>query len=93
MTKQEVLKCLTLIETIYSYCLVKSETVAKWFEFCADLDYENVIMNLRGHIRKSPYPPSLTELSVIPAEKYVQGTAAAKPVWMNEYIPKKHFLS
>ena len=64
MTKQEVIKILALIESVYSYCITKEEMVTYWFEICSELDYEQVIAKLKNHIRKSPYPPAIADLAV-----------------------------
>lgn len=69
MTKQEVIKLLVLIESVYSSCLTRGETVLHWFEFCPEMDYEKVMGNLQNHIRNSPYPPTIADLAVFIAEQ------------------------
>jgi len=82
MTKDEVIKLLVLIESVYSPCVTKDETVMNWFNFCAEMNYEQVMEKLMEHIRKSPYPPTMANLSVFkdernegpaPLEKWVEG--------------------
>jgi hypothetical protein len=68
MTKHEVIKLLVLIETVYSHCMTKNETVAYWFDFCSKMNKENVMMKLNEHIRKSPYPPTIANLTVFTNE-------------------------
>jgi hypothetical protein len=43
MKKEEVIKILVQIESVYSYCMTKDETVTSWFEFCRSMDFENVM--------------------------------------------------
>jgi hypothetical protein len=69
MTKSELFRLLVLIETVYSHCMTKDETVMLWFNFCAEMDYERVMAKLQDHIRKSPYPPTLENLAVFKVEK------------------------
>ena len=66
MTKEEVFKILAMIESIYSFCMAKDETVTKWFEFCSSLEYEEVMKRLKNHIRRSPYPPVIADFAVFP---------------------------
>ncbi len=54
MTKDEVMKLLVLIESVYSNCSLKDETVLQWFQYCAEMDYEKVLMRLKTHIRNRP---------------------------------------
>ncbi|MCM3724678.1 replicative helicase loader/inhibitor [Neobacillus cucumis] len=69
MTKKEAVKLLTLIESVYSHFLVKDETVLLWFQFCSEMDYEQVMAKLIKHIRKSPFPPAFTDIAVFPCEE------------------------
>jgi hypothetical protein len=69
MTKEELVKLLTLIETVYSNCLFKDDTVQQWFQFCSQMDYEKVMAKLKNHIRKSPYPPAIADIAVFPFEE------------------------
>lgn len=69
MTKGELFRLLVLIESIYSHCMTKDETVLLWFNLCAEMDYERVMVKLHDHIRKSPYPPTIANLAVFKVEK------------------------
>jgi hypothetical protein len=69
MTKVQVIKILVLIESVYLHCMTKDETVTAWFNFCAEMDYEKVMVKLQEHIRKSPYPPTIANLAVFKVEK------------------------
>jgi hypothetical protein len=62
MTKEEVVKLLVLIESVYTNCTFKDETVLHWFQFCSNMDYEQVMSKLKNHIRKSPFPPTIIEV-------------------------------
>jgi hypothetical protein len=103
MTKQEVIKLLVLIETVYSFCVTKDETVSNWFEFCSELEYETVMKKIRNHIRKNPYPPAFRELAesiddkndsskkwfMVSGEKTVRIYNNSKQsAWMDEYSPR-----
>jgi hypothetical protein len=69
MTKEEVIKLLILIESVYSTCIIKDETIQQWFEFCSEMDYEKVKTKLKIHIRKSPFPPAIADIAVFPIEE------------------------
>jgi Loader and inhibitor of phage G40P len=64
MTKKEVMELLVLIESIYSNCTFKDETIQQWFEFCTEMDYEKVKANVKNHIRRSPFPPTIADIAV-----------------------------
>ena len=69
MTKEEVVKLLILIESVYPNCVFKDETVQQWFQFCSEMDYEKVMTKLKNHIRKSPFPPAIADIAVFPFEE------------------------
>jgi hypothetical protein len=69
MTKEEVVKLLILIESVYSNCVLKDETVQQWFQFCSEIDYEKVMTKLKIHIRKSPFPPAIADIAVFSYEE------------------------
>ncbi|MEH7356974.1 hypothetical protein V7150_26070 [Neobacillus drentensis] len=68
MTKQELIKLLVLIESVYSSCITKNDTILHWLEFCSKMDYEKMMIKLQNHIRNSPYPPTITDITVFTAE-------------------------
>lgn len=68
MTKHEMIKLLVLIESVYSSFITKDDTILQWFKFCSKMDYEKVMIKLQNHIRKSPYPPTITDISVFTVE-------------------------
>jgi hypothetical protein len=70
MTKKEVLKILVLIESVYSNCILKDETVLQWFESCSEMDFDKVMAKLKLHIRKSPFPPAIADIAVFSYEEY-----------------------
>jgi organic radical activating enzyme len=69
LTKEEVVKLLVLIESVYPNCICKDETVQQWFQFCSEMDYEKVLMKLKNHIRKSPFPPSIGDIAAFHFEE------------------------
>jgi len=69
MTKKEVVKLLTLIESVYSTFIVKDETVLLWFQFCSEMESEKVWENLIDHIRKCPFPPAFADIAIFPFEE------------------------
>ncbi|MEH7178515.1 replicative helicase loader/inhibitor [Neobacillus vireti] len=69
MTKAEVVKLLAMIESVYSHCIFKDETIQQWFEFCSEMDFEKVMAKVKNHIRKSPFPPAITDIAVFPFEE------------------------
>ena len=69
MTKEEVVKLLVLVESIYPQCIFKDETIQQWFKFCSEMDYEKVMTKLKNHIRKSPFPPAITDIAVFHFEE------------------------
>ncbi|MFP5111529.1 hypothetical protein ACSU64_03965 [Bacillaceae bacterium C204] len=64
MTKDEVVKLLILIESVYPNCIIKDETIQQWFQYCSEMDYELVMAKLKNHIRKSPFPPAIADIAV-----------------------------
>lgn len=82
MTKEEVVKLLILIESVYSNCIIKDKTIQQWFQFCSEMDYEQVMSKLKNHIRKSPFPPTIADIAVFSfAEKDF-------PVTLQEWMKK-----
>jgi hypothetical protein len=69
LTKQEVIKLLVLIESVYSNFITKNDMVLRWFNLCSEMDYEKVMGRLLDHLRKSPYPPTMIEIAVLNGEK------------------------
>ncbi|ETI69739.1 replicative helicase loader/inhibitor [Neobacillus vireti] len=69
MTKAEVVKLLILIESVYPNCIFMDETVQQWFQFCSEMDYEQVMTKVKTHIRKSPFPPAIADIAVFPFEE------------------------
>ena len=69
MTKEEVVKLLILIESVYPNCVFKDETVQQWFQFCSKMDYEKVMDRVKNHIRKSPFPPAFADIAVFASEE------------------------
>ncbi|MCM3690451.1 replicative helicase loader/inhibitor [Neobacillus niacini] len=68
MTKKEVVKLLALIESVYSNFIIKDDTLLQWFELCSEMDFEKVLAKVKNHIRKSPFPPAISDIAVFPFE-------------------------
>ena len=83
MTKEEVVKLLTLIESVYSNFLVRDETVLQWFQVCSNLDYEQVMAKLKNHIKRSPFPPAIADIAVFPCEE------TDNPATLQEWMKKR----
>lgn len=69
VTKEEVVKLLVLIESVYPNCICKDETVQQWFQLCSEMDYEKVLTKLKNHIRINPFPPAIGEIAVFHFEE------------------------
>lgn len=82
MTKEEVVKLLVLIESVYPNCIIKNETVQQWFQYCSQMDYEKVLTKLKNHIRKSPFPPAIGDIAVFHFEE--NHFPATLKEWMKE---------
>jgi hypothetical protein len=82
MTKDEVIKLLVLIESVYSKCSLKDETVLQWFQLCSEMDYEKVFARLKTHLRKSPFPPVIGEIAVFIYEE--NHSQASLQSWMKK---------
>jgi hypothetical protein len=66
MEKREIIQLFALINQAYDMFEVTEEKVNFWYEMLADQDPQNVLMNLREHISKQKFPPSIAELRGIP---------------------------
>lgn len=102
MTKEEVVKLLILIESVYHNCIFKNESIQQWFQFCSEMDYEMVMAKVKNHIRKSPFPPAFADISVFTSEENdFPGRESIKrewksdqrntiPEWFGEYSARKN---
>ncbi|MGJ7913257.1 hypothetical protein [Neobacillus sp. LXY-1] len=92
MTKEEALKIIHVIESIYPYIITKSETVQFWFQFCAAMDFDHVWIGLVQHIRNSPYPPLISEIFALSEEtsgdtrQLIYDKKERGGSWMSEYV-------
>nr|WP_263327767.1 replicative helicase loader/inhibitor [Neobacillus sp. Marseille-Q6967] len=92
MTKDEVVKLLVLIESVYSHCVIKDDTIQQWFQFCSEMDYGKVMAKLKNHIRKSPFPPAISDIAVFLFEEEEDFPATLQE-WMKkgrERIEREH---
>ncbi|PFP25636.1 hypothetical protein COJ96_17850 [Bacillus sp. AFS073361] len=91
MTKEEVVKLLILIESVYPNCVLKGETVQQWFQFCSEIDYEIVMGQVKNHIRKSPFPPAFADIAVFTSvendfpETLQNGKKKMKHEWKSDH--------
>jgi len=63
MSKDEALKLLVLIESVYSNFIFTDYTVQKWLEISTKMDFSLVMSKLKSHIRNSPYPPAIGDIT------------------------------
>ncbi|MED1467451.1 hypothetical protein [Bacillus salipaludis] len=77
MTKQEALKIIVLIESVYKGFMTKNETITFWFNYCPELNFTKVMTKLKRHIRTNPYPPTISDLTEETENKPFQ--------WLHEY--------
>ncbi|MFE4523407.1 hypothetical protein ACFRCQ_15055 [Cytobacillus firmus] len=83
MNKTEMLKLFVLIERVYPPFRIKNEIVHYYFDHCLEFDYEIAFNSLKEHIRKSPYPPSISHIGGI-------AKMADFRNWEQEYVLADH---
>jgi hypothetical protein len=100
VTKEEVVKLLTMIEKVYQIVVVKDETISKWLKYCDFMEAEKVNLKFHKHIRNSPYPPQLRQLAEfsifgveVPSQLKIFMDDQVPPMgnfsWMDEYAIRK----
>lgn len=62
MDRVETIKLFTLISNAYDHFEVNKEKVELWSSMLADKDFEIVAFNLRDHIQREKFPPSIADL-------------------------------
>lgn len=62
MDKVETIKLFSLITNAYDMFDVTEEKVDFWGEMLKDQEFYNVLDNLKAHIQRSKYPPSIADL-------------------------------
>lgn len=62
MTRDEVLKLLTISQSYYHSFKVNQRKVDDWHDVLKGYSFETLKKNLRAHVTKSVYPPSVKEL-------------------------------
>ena len=82
LTKDEVVKLLTLIERVYKVVVVKEETIIHWFDYCQYIDGKEVTERLMTHISKSPYPPNFRDIAVF--RKHAIQSPDSLKIWIKE---------
>ncbi|WP_368298702.1 hypothetical protein [Cytobacillus firmus] len=83
MNKTEMLKLFVLIERVYPPFRIKNEIVHHYFEHCLEFDYEIAFNSIKEHIRKSPYPPSISHIGC-------SAEMADCRDWEQEYVLADH---
>ncbi|MBN8201248.1 hypothetical protein [Bacillus sp. NTK034] len=90
MNKTEMLKLLVLIERIYPSFRIKNEIVHYYFDYCRDFDYEMALSYIKGHIRISPYPPSISHLASTCSPHSLSAEMSDSRKWEKEYVLADH---
>ena len=90
MNKAEMLKLFVLIERIYPPFRIKNEIVHYYFNYCRDFDYEMALNYIKGHIRRSPYPPSISYIASMCSLQSLSGEMPDSRVWEKEYVLADH---
>jgi len=62
MTRDEVVKLLTMSQSYYQSFKVNQQKVDDWYEVLKSYSFETLKKNLKAHATKSVYPPSVKEL-------------------------------
>jgi hypothetical protein len=63
MNKTEMLKLFVLIERVYPPFRIKNEIVHRYFDHCLEFDYDIAFNSIKEHIRRSPYPPPISQIA------------------------------
>lgn len=66
MDKIQTIHLFALINQAYDMFEITEEKVLFWSEMLADQEFDNVVQNLKDHISKQKFPPSIAELRGIP---------------------------
>ncbi|MDM5225490.1 hypothetical protein QUF73_04640 [Cytobacillus sp. NJ13] len=90
MNKTEMLKLFVLIERIYPPFRIKNEIVHYYFNYCREFDYEMALSCIIGHIRKSPYPPSISHIASISSLHSLSAEISDSRNWEKEYVLANH---
>jgi hypothetical protein len=62
MNKSETIKLFSLITNAYDMFDVTEEKVELWSGMLEDQEFNNVLGNLKNHIQREKYPPSIADL-------------------------------
>lgn len=66
MDRVETIKLFSLIANAYDMFEVTEEKVDLWSEMLKDQDFYTVLENLKNHIQREKYPPSIADLRGVP---------------------------
>ncbi|WP_232233737.1 hypothetical protein [Bacillus sp. J33] len=85
VNKTEMLKLFVLIERVYPGFRLKNDIVHYYFKKCEEMDYEQAMASIKDHIRKSPYPPSISSIA---AKSFRSNSSSSSDprAWQEEYI-------
>lgn len=67
MNKSETIKLFSLIANAYDMFDVTEEKLELWSEMLKDQEFPNVLGNLKDHIQRGKYPPSIADLRGVPS--------------------------
>ena len=62
MDRKETIKLFSLIANAYDMFDITEEKVELWSGMLADQAFNNVLANLKNHIQREKYPPSIADL-------------------------------
>lgn len=62
MDRKETIKLFSLIANAYDMFDITEEKVELWSGMLADQEFNNVLGNLKNHIQREKYPPSIADL-------------------------------
>lgn len=67
MDRSETIKLFSLITNAYDMFDVTEEKLELWATMLADQEFPNVLENLKAHIQRDKFPPSIADLRGVPA--------------------------
>lgn len=67
MDRKETIKLFSLITNAYDMFEVTQEKVELWSSMLGDQEFPNVLDNLKTHIQRDKFPPSIADLRGVPS--------------------------
>ncbi|MBT2689711.1 hypothetical protein J7I93_16105 [Bacillus sp. ISL-47] len=86
MNKTEMLTLFVLIERVYPGFRIKNDIVQYYFSQCQDMDFDEAMGCIKEHIRKSPYPPSISHIAAKSLRNHLAATGFETYSWHEEYV-------